>query len=251
MWKLDLKFKPVEFKFEAVLLTVALIYLIAHRIGKMRNQSVARAWMDQALPMLEDEFAFVGKEEQAQGQHVSLGKGHGRIMWNGAADALAYASGRRGVDGLQVEFTFVPYHDLIQLLYNFVNDIATAALVPSSLDVLTYTFLLPYQAPDNVSGVFALVDKTVLRSTRKGRFDLTFAKVIDSENANEQRNLSSQFAIMSEVGDLTDAILGDIGEKGNNQRHRVGLQSALNSPAGKQLYSLVLSDQPRKRPEDG
>lgn len=142
-------------------------------------------------------------------------------------------------------------HDPIQLLFNLVSDIATAALVSSSRDLLTLTFMLPYQGSENISGVFALVDKTVLRSTRHGRFDLTFAKVLDSENANEQRNLSTQFAIMSEVGELTDAILGDAGEKGNNQRHRVGLQSALNSEAGRLLYSLVLTDQPEKRPEEG
>jgi hypothetical protein len=147
--------------------------------------------------------------------------------------------------------TFSPYHDPIHLLYNFVSDIATSAPTSSSCDTLTYTFSLPYQSPDNVSGVFALVDKTVLRSTKKGRFDLTFSKVVDSENANEQRNLSTQFAILSETGDLTDAILGDIGEKGNNQRHRVGLQSALNSTAGKLLQSLTYTDQPAKRPEEG
>lgn len=154
-------------------------------------------------------------------------------------------------NSLQVQLTFIPYHDPIHLLYNFVSDIATSSPISSSHDALTYTFMLPYLAPDNVSGVFALVNKTVLRSTRKGRFDLTFAKVIDTENANEQRSLSSQFAILSETGDLTDAILGEIGEKGSNQRHRVGLQSVLNTNAGKLLQSLVLSDQPAKRPEEG
>jgi hypothetical protein len=155
------------------------------------------------------------------------------------------------VCSLQILFNLKPMHDPIQLLYNLGSDFATAALVSSSRDLLTLTFLLPYQGPDNVSGVFALVDKTALRSTRKGRFDLTFAKVIDSENANEQRELSPQFAIMSETGELTDAILGDIGEKGKAQRHRVGLQTAVNGEAGKLLYSLVLSDQPEQRPEEG
>jgi hypothetical protein len=145
----------------------------------------------------------------------------------------------------------IPYHDPINLLYNLVSDLATSAPISSSRDTLTYTFCLPYQAPDNVSGVFSLIDKVVLRSTKKGRFDLTFAKVIDSDNANEQRNLSRQFAILSETGDLTDAILGEVGEKGNTQRHRVGLQSAINSNAGRLLQSLTLTDQPAKRPEEG
>lgn len=118
-------------------------------------------------------------------------------------------------------------------------------------DVLSLTFVLPYENPDNISGVFAVVDKTVLRGTRHGRFDLTFSKVLEGENVNEQRNLDGRFAIMSETGELTDSILGQIGDRGASQRSRVGLQAALNGPAGKHLYSLILSDQPEARPEEG
>ncbi|UZJ52509.1 hypothetical protein CBS101457_001829 [Exobasidium rhododendri] len=251
VWKLDLKFRPIDFKIEAALLAVSVFYLLFHFAGKARNRALAKAWLQEAMPMLEDEFAYVGKEEEIHDGHkVGQGEGKGRLVWNGAAEALAYASGRRGVTGLQILFTLKPMHDPIQLIYNLGSDFATAALVSSSRDLLTLTFLLPYQGADNVSGVFALVNKTALRSTRKGRFDLTFTKVIDTDNANEQRELSPEFAIMSETAELTDAILGDIGEKGSSQRHRVGLQSAVNSEAGKLLYSLVLSDQPQKRPEE-
>lgn len=51
-----------------------------------------------AQPMLQDEFAHVEKEEEVGGNHVSPSEGHVRVIWNGAADALVYASGRRGVD---------------------------------------------------------------------------------------------------------------------------------------------------------
>lgn len=148
-------------------------------------------------------------------------------------------------------FELKPFHDPLELLYNFVWDIATASPVASSRDVITLTFMLPYLNPDNVGGVFALVDKSVLRATRKGRFDLTFAKVIDAENAAEQRSLDNRFAIMSENGELTDALLGEIGDRGANQRHKVGLQAALNGDGGHLLESLVLSDQPKARPEVG
>lgn len=99
VWKLDLKFKPTEFKVEAALLVLAVFYLLFHFIGKARNRAFAKAWLQVAMPMLEDEFAFVGKEEEVDGHRVGLGEGNGRLVWNGGSEALAYASGRRGVDG--------------------------------------------------------------------------------------------------------------------------------------------------------
>lgn len=160
------------------------------------------------------------------------------------SDALVHCS-------LRILFELVPYHDPIELLYNYAVETATSAPSGISGDSISLTFLLPYQTPDNISGVFAIVDKASLRASRRGRFDLSFAKVLDGEQVNEQRQLDNRFAIMSETGELTDAFLGEVGERGNAVRHRIGLQAALNSAAGKYLYSLVLSDQPERRPEEG
>lgn len=99
MWKLELKFRPVDFRIEAILLAFAIVYLLSHYIGKAKNRRLAKEWVARAMPMLEDEFAFVGKEDEKDGHHVGVGEGAGRIVWNGAAEALAYTSGRRGVDG--------------------------------------------------------------------------------------------------------------------------------------------------------
>jgi hypothetical protein len=100
VWKLDLRFRPVDFKIEAALVTVSVFYLLFHFVGKTRNRALARAWLQVAMPMLEDEFAYVGKEEEKDGVHrVGVGEGSGRLVWNGGAEALAYASGRRGVTG--------------------------------------------------------------------------------------------------------------------------------------------------------
>lgn len=246
------KVRPIDFKIESLFLGIAFIYFIAHLIGKSRNRSLAKAWLKTAMPLLEDEFAFVGKDDAPAGHHFGTGEGNGKLVWNGGGEALAYASGRRGVDGLQILFRLTPFHDPFELLYTFLFNSATGSSKPVISDTISLTFLLPFQSPDNISGVFSIADKSVLRESRQGRFDLTFAKVLDGENVNSQRQLDSRYAIMSEVGDLTDAFLGEIGEKGNAQRNRVGLQAALNNnEAGNYLYSLVLSDQPEKRPETG
>ncbi|PWN32121.1 DUF1682-domain-containing protein [Meira miltonrushii] len=246
------KVRPIDFKLESLFLGIAFVYFIAHLIGKARNRALAKAWLKTAMPLLEDEFAFVGKEDAPAGHHFGTGEGDGKLVWNGGGEALAYASGRRGVDGLQILFRLTPFHDPFELLYTFLYNTATGSSKPVISDTISLTFLLPFQSPDNISGVFAIAEKSVLRESRQGRFDMTFAKVLDGENVNSQRQLDARYAIMSEVGDLTDAFLGDIGDKGNAQRNRVGLQAALNnSEAGNYLYSLVLSDQPEKRPETG
>lgn len=98
VWKLDLRFRPIDFRLEAILLSLSLLYLIANFVGKTRNRALAEGWTKAAQAMLQDEFAHVEKVEDAQGQHVAPSDGHVRIIWNGGADALVYASGRRGVD---------------------------------------------------------------------------------------------------------------------------------------------------------
>jgi hypothetical protein len=245
------KARPVDFRFEALLVAVALSYFVIHLIGRTRNRGLARTWLDAAMPLLEDEFAFVGKEENLSHPNQHVGEGKGKLIWNGHGEALAYASGRRGVDGLQILFTFAPFHDPIEFVWNQLYSMAFASTMPSMDDTIALTFQLPYQQPDNTSGVFGIANKSNLRASRQGRFDLTFAKVLDSGNVNEQRQLHERFAIMSEAGELTDVLLGEIGERGDAQRHRVGLQSALNGEAGQWLYSLILSDQPEQRPERG
>lgn len=118
-------------------------------------------------------------------------------------------------------------------------------------DRLTLTFQLPPTA-ENLSGVFALVDKSVLQSLRKSRpFDLSFGRLLDlQEGERDARGLSSQWAVISETADLTDAFLGAVGTSGEERRTKLGVQTVLNSPAGKWLESLIITDLPAKRPDE-
>ena len=81
----------------------------------------------QGSHVLEDEFAFVGKEDAPAGHHFGTGEGDGKLVWNGGGEALAYASGRRGVDGLQILFSLTPFHDPFELLYTFLYNAATGS----------------------------------------------------------------------------------------------------------------------------
>jgi hypothetical protein len=75
-----------------------MFYILVNFLGKTRNRALVEGWTTAAQNLLQDEFAHVEKEEEAEGQHVAPTDGHVRIIWNGSSEALVYASGRRGVD---------------------------------------------------------------------------------------------------------------------------------------------------------
>lgn len=145
-------------------------------------------------------------------------------------------------------FTLVPYHDSFQLFHNFLSDIFFASTVSTSQDLLTLTFNLP--SPSNINGIFAICNKTNLRSFRKSRFDLTFSKVNDSNDPNINRGLAQEWVWMSEAAELTDGILGETGSRGDERRNKIGITKALNGEDGKILKSLCLTDVWESKPEE-
>lgn len=233
-------FRPALFWVEGGTIGVCILFMLIHLVGKTRNRQIAERFANAALPILQEEFAVVANDDG--------GKGH--LLWNGGKSAMMFGSGRRGCASLQVTFDLIPRHDPLEMVFTFAKDIAMATTTSSFRDTITLTFTLPPTA-DNVSGVFALVNKGALQATRKDRFDLTFAKVNDADNAVTSRGLSQRWAIMSEASDLTDGFLGEPDQKGVTQRSKLGLVDLLEGQAGKFLDSLVLTDQPATRPENG
>lgn len=150
---------------------------------------------------------------------------------------------------LHAHFNLTPRHDPLQYLYHFAYDVAVASTVSTVRDTLTLSFVLP-PTPDNTSGVFAIIDKSVLQSLRQVRpFDLSFARLLDTNDQREARGLDRKWAIMSENAELTDGFLGTIGSSGDERRSKIGIQTVLNSSAGNWLESLILTDLPQDRPD--
>ncbi|ETS63099.1 hypothetical protein PaG_02876 [Moesziomyces aphidis] len=232
-------FRPALFWLEGGVLGFCVLFMLVHLVGKTRNRQMAQRFATAAAPVLQQEFAVVADDE-----------GKGSLLWNGGNAAFMFASGRRGCASLQVTFDMVPRHDPMEIVYTLLKDVVVASTSSSFRDTVTFTFTLP-PTSDNVSGVFALVNKSALQHTRSGRFDLTFAKVNDTDATVTSRGLSKQWAVMSEATDLTDGFLGEADQKGVAQRAKLGLVDLLEGQAGKLLDSLVLTDQPFSRPTNG
>lgn len=152
-------------------------------------------------------------------------------------------------------FQFTPLHDPLYMITSSMIDnfIPGGSAGSYERDFLSLSFNLS-QTADNISGVFAIIDKSALRQTKTAaRFDLTFGKLIEAPNAASQRKLDEKWAILTESNDLTDMFLGEINDKGAQQREKVGIQKLLdpNNPCSKWLESIVITDQPLQRPTTG
>lgn len=235
--KFHLAFYPQQFYLQGALLALALLYALTAWVGRWRNRRIANQVAETYARALRTEFALVG-----------AGDDHSLLVWNGAADAMLFASGRRGVEVLQATFQLAPRHDLLKRVGAFLYDHLWLPSTPVQVhDRVALSFRLPHDEKRTL-GTFALIDKHALQRVRQNRFDLLFAKVADAENANTQRALDERFAIASEHGELTDRFLGEVGVRGDEQRKRLGLVEAVNGPAGRFLESLVVTDQPETRP---
>lgn len=241
--KTKLVFRPELFKLEALSVIVCLLFVIAYLNGRAANKRKVRRWIQNASPILSSEFAYIGAS-------ASAGAGSDRLIWNGSDEALLYASGRRGLRAMEVLFDFYPRHDIIQSVFWPLWDLALGSTVPSRRDLITVRFMMPTST--NPLGVFALVNKSDLRSTRSGRYDLGFTQL--RINAVEQRGLNENWALMNEAADMTDTILGPVVGSDKPRRDGIlpGLQELLSLPEVRDsLASVSVTDLPFLKPEDG
>lgn len=237
-----LAFRPAQFYVQGFLVGLSLLYLLLAFIGRAVNRWRVRAWHRQFSAALQKEFVQVGADAVSA---LPV------LVWNGANEACLFATGRRGVDTLHANVWLRPWHDLLYVWVSLVYDILALPAVPwFAEETVTLNLALP-ATPRVNGGTFGLIDKTALRRTRMGRYDMLFAKVVDTANASAARGLDERFAIATESGDITDKWLGEVGPRGNVQRAKLGITDTLNSAAGRLLVSLLFTDQPRRQPVYG
>ncbi|KAK0537884.1 hypothetical protein OC842_001484 [Tilletia horrida] len=236
-------FRPELFKLEALSFVICVVYVAVYFAGRSANKGLARRWIKAASPYIVNEFSHIGAPQSA-------GASSDRLIWNGSDEALLYASGRRGLRALEVLFEFFPRHDIIQALFWPAWDLGVGSTTPSKRDVITMRFVLP--PSPNPLGVFALVNKSDLRLTRSGRYDLGFTQL--RMNAIEQRGLDTNWVLMNEAADMTDSILGPVIGSNKPRQDGIlpGLQTFLSLPEVRDsLESVTVTDLPFNKPEAG
>ncbi|KIP10601.1 hypothetical protein PHLGIDRAFT_33815 [Phlebiopsis gigantea 11061_1 CR5-6] len=216
-WKF-LVFRPGLFQKEALFLSAVLLYIAWYFIGKSYNIKKATTWFEAHLPLYTAQFTRPVQP--------------GGLTKDGSSDFFAYSTGRRAISSLHTTITLRPYHDFWQLAYQTLRGIVEITYRAEDEVELEFTF----QDSADVPGcIWAIVAKDELKDIKDRRWDLSFARVTESQS------LPPSLSVMSEFADITENLL--------KQHGPLSLAKTLADPALLPYFrSLSLTDQPRARP---
>ncbi|KAI5479955.1 hypothetical protein MNV49_002245 [Pseudohyphozyma bogoriensis] len=216
----QIRIRPYELIPEAVIATILFFYVLSSLILRRTNAARAKAFFEATKQTWESEFAAFG---------MSGGK---LFEKDGGSEFVAFGTGRRGVEGVQVNVKTMD-HDLVQALYHQARSLAEIGYNAKS-ETITLAFVLP--APIGTPGsktVFSIVKRSSLKTLLDSSWDLrTFTTT--SENAL----LPPSVIALAESGDQVNAFV-----KSND----VGLRDVVGS---EWFESFVLSDMPVVKPDE-
>ncbi|KAK7470639.1 hypothetical protein VKT23_002063 [Stygiomarasmius scandens] len=216
-WKF-LVFRPALLKNEAILFGILVFYVLFWYFGASINSRKAEKWMEAHKAILARQFS-------------KPSAGSTGLLRDGYSDFFNYSTGRRNVASLHVIFSLRPYHDLVQLLFQFVRGMIDVQYNPK--DDLELDFkLFPEALPHDF--VWAIVAKDELRTIKDNRWDLTFTRT------TENPILPPALSVMSEYADVTESLY----------KTHPALLNVLKDPENLRYFrSLSVTDQPRDRPD--
>ncbi|CAG8625014.1 12139_t:CDS:2 [Racocetra persica] len=169
--------------------------------------------MEKHQSLFEDNFSLVGN-------------GRGTLIYDGPADYLFYMSGRRNCQYIHGRITLKPRHDILQTITNFFTSQFSSKAVK---DTVTYNVTMNNGYYDDF--VFGVIKKESASDLRQSRYDLkTFTK------QSQHNLLPNVFNVHSESVEITDIVLSN---------RIIDLLKA----SSKYLTYLIITDQPRIRPE--
>ncbi|BGP56905.1 hypothetical protein JCM8202v2_004541 [Rhodotorula sphaerocarpa] len=216
-------FRPAEFQLEGVMLLVLAAYLASTYLLRQANKARASKWFRATEPAYRQEFAGVG-----------LGGGQ-LFKGDGGDEFVSYASGRRGVEFVWTKVR-TSAQDVVGMAYHLFRGIIDYKYESGSNKVLLDFKLAAPKGTPGAKFVFAVVRRDLLRKTRDSRWDMrTFT------NVSETPGVSSSLIVMTESGDVTNALLKDAD---------TGLMNAFKEGSEYLQYfeSLVVSDMPAREP---
>ncbi|GAA5959491.1 hypothetical protein JCM8115_003728 [Rhodotorula mucilaginosa] len=218
-------FRPAEFQMEAVMLAFLAVYLASTFLIRQANKARAGAWFSANEATYKEEFAGVG-----------LGGGT-LFKADGGDEFVSYGTGRRGVEYVWTKVR-TGAQDLVGITYHFFRGIIDHNYQSGTNKVLLDLKLAAPKGTPGAKLVFAVVRRDLLRKMRDTRWDLrTFT------NISETPGVSQSLIVMTESGDVTNALLKDV---------ETGLMAAFKDGSDQLEYfeSLVVTDMPAREPDD-
>ncbi|POY70907.1 hypothetical protein BMF94_6085 [Rhodotorula taiwanensis] len=218
-------FRPAEYRMEGVMLAFLAAYLASTFLIRQANRARASKWFSANEAVLREEFAGVG-----------LGGGT-LFKGDGGDEFVSYATGRRGCEYVWTKLR-TGAQDAVGVAYHLFRGIIDYKYeAGTNKVVLDFKLAAPKGTP-GAKMVFAVVRRDLLRRTCDARWDLrTFT------NVSETPGVSPSLIVMTESGDVTNALLKDV---------ETGLMEAFkdNSDQLEYFESLIISDMPAQEPSE-
>ncbi|KAG5675673.1 hypothetical protein PVAND_005559 [Polypedilum vanderplanki] len=172
---------------EMLFLGGLVLYFTNYAVGKNKNISIANAWLQTHKQFLEENFALVGDEANANNDPAYFMKDSDSIY-------SLWCSGRTLVEGMLVELKLIKRQDLLSI---------TLGLLKKVSDQVQIKVELSKDSMDTF--VFAVCSKSAARVLK----DMTDLKqyCINVAKADEKYSLPSGFCVLSEISESTAAML--------------------------------------------
>ncbi|CAM4764235.1 unnamed protein product [Rotaria magnacalcarata] len=177
---------------EGIMIIALLGYLINFLIGRTKNSQLATAIFRSQRDMLRENFTVVGDNGQTktgqEEEQTDLMQKESENLY------ILWCTGRPSIDSMLLELRFVKR----QCLFN-----SLAAIIKSTNDTIVYT--VDYSKEDMDTFVFCLARKRCAAKLHRDMIDLS--QFCPEKKAADRKGLSSSYQILSELGEVSSAII--------------------------------------------
>uniref|UniRef100_A0A224XPE1 PAT complex subunit CCDC47 n=1 Tax=Panstrongylus lignarius TaxID=156445 RepID=A0A224XPE1_9HEMI len=176
-----------SFYLEMLMISGLFVYFINFFTGKAKNSKMASIWYSTHKSMLEDNFSLVGDDGKMEIEHRGLIKEseHLYTLW---------CSGRTCCEGMLVELKFIKRQDLVAVIAQMMRPVMDQIHIKVDMS-----------KDDMDSFVFCVANKKTAAKLAKDMADLSL--FCGERKSGEKLGLPSQFSVMSEIGEVSLAML--------------------------------------------
>lgn len=176
-----------SFYLEMLMISGLFVYFINFFTGKAKNSKMASIWYSTHKSMLEDNFSLVGDDGKMEIEHRGLIKEseHLYTLW---------CSGRTCCEGMLVELKFIKRQDLVAVIAQMMRPVMDQIHIKVDMS-----------KDDMDSFVFCVANKKTAAKLAKDMADLSL--FCGERKSGEKLGIPSQFSVMSEIGEVSLAML--------------------------------------------
>ncbi|CAL4065220.1 unnamed protein product, partial [Meganyctiphanes norvegica] len=176
-----------SFYLEMLMVAGLVVYFINFIVGKSKNQKLANVWYSSHMSLLDQNFALVGDDGKNPIENPGIHKESENVY-------TLWCSGRTSVEGMLVELKFIKRQDMIGIISQLIRPSCDQLIVKVTMDEID-TF------------VFCMATKKTAQKLSKDMTDIS--SFCPEKKSVDKYGLSTNFVVMSELGEVASAVLGD------------------------------------------